>query len=46
MNRHAPASIPNDFTVGANGHYTDLPGYDEVTGLGAPDLAKLDARLR
>jgi pseudomonalisin len=43
-----PAPVPGftDITVGTNGHYTDLPGYDEVTGLGAPDLAKLDARLR
>jgi pseudomonalisin len=43
-----PAPVPGftDITVGANGHYADTPGYDEVTGLGAPDLAKLDTRLR
>ncbi|HEY3528426.1 MAG TPA: S53 family peptidase [Nocardioides sp.] len=34
-----------DIVLGANGHYLDAPGYDEVTGLGAPDFAVLDHRL-
>jgi pseudomonalisin len=42
-----PAPVPGltDIVVGSNGHYLAAPGYDEVTGLGAPDLAVLDRRL-
>jgi pseudomonalisin len=36
-----PASAFNDITIGANGAYTAGPGYDLVTGLGTPDIAKL-----
>jgi pseudomonalisin len=36
-----PSSAFNDITVGANGAYTAGPGYDLVTGLGTPDIAKL-----
>jgi pseudomonalisin len=35
------ASAFNDITVGANGAYSAGPGYDLVTGLGTPDIAKL-----
>lgn len=44
----APAPVKGftDITVGGNGHYADTPGYDLVTGLGAPDLAALDSLLR
>ena len=44
----APAPVRGftDIVAGSNGHYSATPGYDEVTGLGAPDLAVLDARLR
>ncbi|MGZ4191591.1 MAG: S53 family peptidase [Solirubrobacteraceae bacterium] len=35
------AAAFNDITVGANGAYTAGPGYDLVTGLGTPDIAKL-----
>ena len=31
----------HDITIGANGLYTAGPGYDLVTGLGTPDIAKL-----
>jgi pseudomonalisin len=43
-----PAPVPGftDITLGGNGHYADTPGYDLVTGLGAPDLAKLNTLLR
>ncbi|HWE55547.1 MAG TPA: protease pro-enzyme activation domain-containing protein [Acidimicrobiales bacterium] len=39
-----PAAVPGftDITLGTNGLYPDLPGYDEVTGLGAPNLAQLN----
>lgn len=39
-----PAAVPGftDITIGSNGLYEALPGYDEVTGLGAPDLAQLN----
>lgn len=37
----AAASAFNDITVGSNGAYTAGPGYDLVTGLGTPDIAKL-----
>jgi pseudomonalisin len=36
-----PASAWHDITIGANGAYTAGPGYDLVTGLGTPDIAKL-----
>jgi pseudomonalisin len=38
-----PASSPdfNDVTVGGNGLYTALPGYDYVTGLGTWDVYKI-----
>lgn len=35
------SSAFNDITIGANGAYTAGPGYDLVTGLGTPDIAKL-----
>ncbi|HMC38845.1 MAG TPA: S53 family peptidase [Acidimicrobiales bacterium] len=39
----APAAVSGftDIVVGNNGLYSATPGYDEVTGLGAPDIAKL-----
>jgi pseudomonalisin len=42
-----PAPVPGftDITIGDNGLYPCLPGYDEVTGLGAPDIAALSAAL-
>jgi pseudomonalisin/xanthomonalisin len=36
-----PATAYHDITIGANGLYTAGPGYDLVTGLGTPDIAKL-----
>jgi pseudomonalisin/xanthomonalisin len=43
-----PAPVPGftDIVAGGNGHFVATPGYDEVTGLGAPDFAVLDTRLR
>ena len=35
------SSAFNDITIGANGAYSAGPGYDLVTGLGTPDIAKL-----
>src|SRR6185437_1327204 len=35
------SSAFNDSTIGANGAYSAGPGYDLVTGLGTPDIAKL-----
>src|SRR6201995_4145840 len=35
------SSAFNDITLGANRAYTAGPGYDLVTGLGTPDIAKL-----
>jgi hypothetical protein len=42
-----PAPVPGftDITTGSNGHYACTPGYDEVTGLGAPVLSVLDRKL-
>ena len=40
----SPAGF-HDITVGANGLYTDLPGYDYVTGLGTFDIAAYNATL-
>ena len=38
-----PAPVPGytDIVAGSNGTYTATPGYDLVTGLGAPDIAQL-----
>jgi kumamolisin len=36
----APTAF-HDITIGANGLYTAGPGYDLITGLGTPDIAKL-----
>jgi hypothetical protein len=38
-----PAPVPGftDIVAGSNGSYQATPGYDEVTGLGAPDVKKL-----
>jgi pseudomonalisin len=38
-----PAASPdfNDVTIGGNGLYTNLPGYDYVTGLGSFDIYKV-----
>lgn len=43
-----PLPVPGftDITVGDNGLYSDLPGYDEVTGLGAPDLNALNKVIK
>jgi subtilase family serine protease len=35
-----------DITVGTNGTYLNRPGWDEVTGLGAPDVKALDKKLK
>ena len=35
-----------DITVGANGYYPARAGYDNVTGLGVPDVAKLVKALQ
>ncbi len=42
-----PEPVPGltDIVVGTNGHYLDTPGYDEVTGLGAPVFSVLNRRL-
>jgi pseudomonalisin/xanthomonalisin len=40
----SPAGF-HDIIVGANGLYTDLPGYDLVTGLGTFDVSKLSPNL-
>jgi pseudomonalisin len=47
----APSASPSavagytDITLGVNGNYAARPGYDEVTGLGAPDIAGLNKAL-
>jgi pseudomonalisin len=43
-----PSAVPGftDITVGSNGLYPALPGYDEVTGLGAPDTAALNKVIK
>jgi pseudomonalisin len=43
-----PKPVPGftDIVLGDNGPYPDLPGYDEVTGLGAPDVAALNRALK
>jgi pseudomonalisin/xanthomonalisin len=43
-----PQPVPGftDITVGDNGVYPATPGYDEATGLGAPDVAKLNSALK
>lgn len=35
-----------DITGGGNGYYVAKPGYDNVTGLGVPDVAKLVTALK
>ncbi len=42
-----PQPVPGftDITVGDNGVYPATPGYDEATGLGAPDVAQLSKAL-
>lgn len=42
-----PQPVPGftDITLGDNGPYPCLPGYDLVTGLGAPDIAALSRAL-
>jgi len=42
-----PAAVPGftDIVAGDNGLYACTPGYDEVTGLGAPDIAALNKAL-
>ncbi|WP_375491870.1 protease pro-enzyme activation domain-containing protein [uncultured Jatrophihabitans sp.] len=43
-----PTAVPgfHDITVGANGLYTALPGYDYTTGLGSWDVGKLDVAIK
>ena len=41
-----PVAGLTDVTVGTNGLYPATPGYDEATGLGAPDVAKLSHAMR
>ena len=43
-----PAAVPGftDITAGTNGNYFDRPGYDEVTGLGVPDIAALNTAVK
>jgi subtilase family serine protease len=33
-----PASAYHDITIGSNGLFTALPGWDYTTGLGTPDM--------
>ena len=42
-----PAAVPGftDIVGGNNGGYTAIPGYDEVTGIGALDIAALNKAL-
>jgi pseudomonalisin len=42
-----PASSPyfNDVTIGSNGLYANLPGYDYVTGLGSFDVYKVSQSI-
>jgi pseudomonalisin len=35
----------NDVTLGGNGLYTALPGYDYVTGLGSWDIARINQKI-
>jgi pseudomonalisin len=41
----SPAGF-HDITVGANGLYTALPGYDYTTGLGTFDVAAINAAIK
>lgn len=41
-----PVKGLTDIVAGDNGPYVARPGYDEVTGLGAPDVAQLVTQLR
>ena len=38
---YAASSTFHDVTIGTNGLYVATPGYDQTTGLGTPDVAKL-----
>jgi pseudomonalisin len=42
-----PATSPyfNDVTIGSNGLYTALPGYDYITGLGSFDILKVSQKI-
>ena len=44
----APKPVPGytDITVGTNGVYPATPGYDEATGLGAPDVKVLSTKIK
>jgi subtilase family serine protease len=42
---YAASSTFHDVAVGTNGLYLATPGFDETTGLGTPDVAKLIAAL-
>ncbi|HVV74698.1 MAG TPA: S53 family peptidase [Mycobacteriales bacterium] len=44
----APKAVPTftDILLGDNGPYPCLPGYDEVTGLGAPNVAAINKALK
>lgn len=43
-----PKPVPGftDIVAGTNGVYPAAPGYDLVTGLGAPDVRKLNRVIR
>jgi subtilase family serine protease len=43
-----PAAVPGftDIVAGSNGTYTATPGYDLVTGLGAPDVTALNKVIK
>lgn len=42
---YAASSTFHDITVGTNGLFPATPGFDETTGLGTPDVAKLISAL-
>jgi pseudomonalisin/xanthomonalisin len=42
----APVKGFTDITLGDNGVYPALPGYDEATGLGAPDVKALNTVIK
>jgi hypothetical protein len=43
-----PAPVPGltDIVLGSNGTYAATPGYDFVTGLGAPDVKVLNKVIK
>jgi pseudomonalisin len=43
-----PAAYPgfHDIVGGCNGLFCAIPGFDYVTGLGTPDVTKLNAALK